>query len=65
MTDTVCTLANLDLWMWLCARTYIIKEVLDTGGVPLPDGRQDRGDAVLVSGVHLGSLDRAQVDYII
>ena len=43
--------------------TDIVQEILDTGRVPLPDGRQDGGDAVLVSRVHLGSLDRAWRDY--
>ena len=61
MTDTVCTLANLDLWIWLCARTYIIKEVLDTGGVPLPDGRQYWGDPVLVCRVYLRSLEDTNI----
>ena len=40
---------------------YLLDEELDTGGVPLPDGRQQGGDAMLVCGVNVCPLNNFYV----
>ena len=40
---------------------YLLDEELDTGGVPLPDRRQQGGDAMLVCGVNVCPLNNFYV----